>query len=299
VSGPTFYGEIKDLLNFDRSVLQIPIENPISTLSGNVWSSLKQYSVEPFTELFPELDSKGKMKLNMRGIPWAIDRKGYPSLNFIKSFQDLAKEDGVKIDPVDLISYNLGEDSHNRYNHFLIKLQTTMLNPLSNISNYSNNQSITGKEYPHLIKPSISRHGVRLMHVDIDSFAAAFSKGTDAKGGEVDKPLLLEYSDLLVDYYRNSVFFETGTLNINGNNNIRIGKVLELGEGFQFDPEKLFYIEGYTDEFTIGGQGEAFWTQSIIVTRGVEKSVLSNISGFGRREKPQTERADFIRDKKE
>lgn len=299
----TFFGEINDLLNLEDTGLQIPVVNPINDIEGNAWSKLKEYSIPEFHELFPELTNDGKMRLNYRPIPWAFDRRGYPSVSSIKSFKDLAEEDGIPVESADLYSYNLGEDNHSRYNHFYLYIQSTLYSATSNISMYLNQTSKKGNVFPFKIGPSINRHGFRPMHTEINSLSLAVAKNDKNKDGDTVKPLLLEYAEILVDYWRKSVFFETGSVEMIGKNEVRIGKVLDFGEDILFDPNKYFYIEGYTDEFSIGPEGQGQWTQTINVTRGIEKGDLDSSQGYtilkgtSRREKQQTSRADFTRDK--
>lgn len=302
-SGSSYYGNIPDVQKFDDTTIQIPITNPLSPLQGNAWSRLKEFSCQPLHELFPELSSEGKMQLIFRPIPWGVDTKGYGSLNHIQKFQEFASNDENKVvlPPIDLISYNVGEDNHNRYNHFFTSASTTLVLPQDNISLLKGQKSGAGHEFPYMIKPSVIRHGFRKMHVNINSFSVAFSKGGDSANGKVDPNALVQYNEVLMDYWRNAVFFETGSMRIYGNPEVRLGKVLDLGEDFPLNSNRLFYIEGYTDEFQVLGDGQMEWTQSLAITRGVEKNdldLLSRQSGFSRREKPFTERADFVKRKK-
>lgn len=260
VPSHSFFGEIDDLLNLQDTGLQIPVTNPLTDIqSTNAWSKLKEYAITEFHELFTELSDDGKMRLNYRPIPWSFDRRGYPSLSMIKSFKDLANESGIKIFSRDLFSYNLGEDNHSRYNHFYMYIHSTLFSAISNISLFLNNPSKNNKLFPFKIGPSINRHGFRPMHTEVNSLSLAFASdqngNIDKKNGEVLKPLLLEYCELLVDYWKKSVFFETGSVEIIGKNEIRLGKVLDFQDDILFDANKYFYIEGYSDEFRIGNNG--------------------------------------------
>jgi hypothetical protein len=111
-----------------------------------------------------------------------------------------------------------------------------------------------------------------------------FLKGLDSR-------LLMEYNELLYDYYNNLIFYEEGGLEIIGNPNVRIGQVLHI-DGADYNHNKVFYIEGYEDRFEVDEFGAASWTQTLTLTRGMEYQNLLLQSPDVRRD-PLQNRGDF------
>lgn len=289
------YGEIKNLLNFDQTILTLALTFTLSSLSGRCWDKLKEYSLDAFHELFVELSEDGQMQLHFRPIPWAFNKEKYPTAApYIKTYKQLANESDISIDSSLIINYNLGEDSHNRYNHFFVIPAIANINREDAISLLFNKERKDGTTFPYGIFSSIARNGLRLKHFEVNSFALAFVKKDKNKSGDVDKNLLKEYNEISLDYWKNAFLFESGSIQIIGQNNIKLGKVLKFDETLDYDPNKVFYIEGYTDEFIVNQNGSTEWTQTINVTRGIETINLNKTFGLSRRNFTNKNRDDYL-----
>lgn len=261
----SFYGNFPNLLNFSATDAKIPVTNPIQFLNGFVWDKLKSVSIQPLHELFTETTAKGRPQLTFRPIPWSIDPRGYPSLApRIKSYLRL---DEISIEAAEITDHNLGLDNHSRYNHFLTYIDNRIHSLQTNISQLSI-PSISGRKFPHAVLQSIARHGLRRMHAQIDSFITFATK--------LDEARLLQYNELLYDYWSPAIFMESGSITLSGRNDVKIGKTLVTTDLNQHENEK-FYIEGYTDTFSIYDNGEMEWTQDLTVTRGVQKEILRTL----------------------
>lgn len=302
--GPSFYGNIRDLKKFGKTRCRIPIVNPLSYLNGIAWPRLKEFSIPELHELFPELDNDGKPKLIFRTIPWGLNSTSYPrlrgSIGSEIMYRSLVDDPDSRVDitPLDLDTTDLSKDDHNRYNHFFTTSQTSLNVPQANIEILKNRKSIGGREYPHLQKGSVMRHGLRKMHVDLNTFAVAAENPTaENANGLPDANLLLEYNELLYDFWNNAVFFDSGSAVIHGNNSIRLGKVIVFSEDVVKHGGKVFYIEEYQDEFIIEENGVGDWNQILQLTRGIEIADLKTRSGFTRRSQTPKKLASFIKDK--
>lgn len=301
----SYYGNLPDVLKLDETPVSIPIMNPLLHIQGNkAWEKLKEYSVEPLHELFTETDNEGKMHLYFRAIPWSLDPSGYPRLNHIKKFQDLVADDSSRIDlrAEQLLSLNLGEDNHSRYNHFLLELRPDFMRSVSSLTLLSK-PSAKGRKFPLVNKPSVTRHGFRPMHISLDSFFTGYFGNSDKntkKNSETAADPVIDFNEVMYDYWSNFIFFESGTLEIVGLNSVKIGKVLKLDSSFQYNPNSVYYIEGYQDEFIVNGNGASSWTQSISVTHGIEEVDLDTKSrtsggsrGFSRKDREFSKTSTF------
>jgi hypothetical protein len=297
-----YYGNLPNLLKLDDTPATIPLINPIPMIgSTNAWQKLKEFSLEPLHELFCETGDDGQMHLYFRAIPWSKDTSGYPNLNHIKKFQELANDanTSVEIFPRELISLSLGEDNHYRYNHFMFIAQPSYIQGTTDITQLLQ-PTPKGRTFPLQNRPSVARHGFRPMHARIDAFFSGFTDGKkDAlKNSPTASTPLTQFNEVLYDYWSNFVFFESGSLTLFGNNKVKVGKVLKLGKDFPYNPDSFYYIEGYSDDFTVGENGASEWKQTVYVTHGVEASDLdegSRTSGFSRKSRPFTKDGTFIK----
>lgn len=289
----SYYGNIPDLLIFEKTTLTIPIKDPMLSIRGLAWDRLKEFSIESLHELFTETSDDGKMHLRFRPIPWSQDTAGYPNLTHITKFKALADDatSRVDLDSVDLISLNLGEDNHSRKNHFLVEANNQH-SPQNSITLLQTNTP-KKRTFPLQNKPSITRHGFRSMHSKIDSLYPGLGF---FENGKVDSNALGQINEIMVDYWSNFVFFESGSLTIFGNNKTKVGKVLKLGENFPYNPNSVYYIEGYTDEYVVQANGAGTWQQTLVVTHGVELADLSGPSaGFSRKDRLFSKGSSFIK----
>ena len=274
-------------MRFIPTKANYPVENPLSQLTGNAWQKLKSLSIEPFHELFPETDEDGHPRLTFRPIPWVLNP-------FNTSIGQLLSKDilfgnlpRVEIPAIDIIDFDLGEDNHNRYNLFLTVVASSKWTVQDSIGTLTNTDPRTG--FPRIQQNSIRRHGLRMMYNEINSLIQFGQE-------KVDEALLQSYNNLILEYWNEAVFLESGTLQLLGNNGVKLGKVLKLEKGAPYNSNKLFYIEGYEDHFSIDSEGVGMWTQSVMVTRGIEEQDLLPTGSVTRRDESYENSGDFTED---
>lgn len=286
----SYWGSLPDVKQFSTTEASLAVSSPIDFLSGSAWDNLKKISVAAFHELYTETTDDGKPGLHFRPIPWAIDKKKYPFIGqHIARYKDLdlvtfptnksaavlgVNSNAAIIPAVDVLNANLAEDDQNRYNSFLVTIASTAQSVENNIT------FLEGTRFPLHIQDSIKRHGFRPMHVTVDTLIrnAALSNGL------TDGVVALEYNECLYDYWHRAVFAESGSTTIVGNNAVKIGKILLFGPDVPYANGKRYYIEGYSDNFTVGEKGERTWDQTVNVTNGYEESDLTDIKDFGTKE---------------
>lgn len=262
-----YWGEL-NIKKFSKTVANMAVEKPTDFLSGNAWETLKRLSVPQFHELFTETDDNGIPNLIFRPIPWAIDKRKYRSVGkYVSLYKDIP---AITMEAIDVISFNVGEDNHSRYNSFLVTVSSTLIGIEDNIA------FLEGSGFPKNVQDSIKRYGFRPMHVTVDSLV----RNAERSDGKSNSSILLEYNEMMYDFWGNAIFAESGTLETVGQNSIKVGKAMVFDEKTPYVFGKRYYIEGYTDSYAIDERGAGFWTQSISLTRGFEEDDLKNISGF-------------------
>jgi len=265
----TYFGNIPGIKNFRETKATYPVESPTALLNGVAWSRLKSHSIEPYHELFPELDDEGLPRLNFRVLPWRLtdDQKKFSDI-----FPTMAKfadeENGiVELENVDIFEWDLGEDNHTRYNLFWSTINSSMISIQTSTAMQGDTSSITG--FPRLLQESIKRHGLRLLYSEVNANIVI--------GKEKANPdLIRQFNELAMEFWERSHEYESGTMSVMGNNDVRVGKCVHVEEGSQYNSDKYFYIEGYEDRFSVDDKGAAEWVQSLFLTRGIEKEVLEN-----------------------
>ena len=272
LSKGTFWGNLPGVFEPETTGAGIAVDNPGDYLSGNAWEQLKRLSIPQFHELFTETTDAGLPRLIFRPIPWGLNQDKYPvNRPNIKLYKDLAPI--VWVPAVDLFNYDLGEDDHNRYNSFLATVSTTLINVEDNIS------LLDGKGFPKNNSASIKRHGFRPMHVTVDSIV----KNEELGNGTSDQIQLLEFNEILYDYWNPAVFSESGSVDKIGTNDVKVGKVMKFRNDVPYLSTRRYYIEGYTDTFTVGENREMEWSQTVNLTRGFEEADLAAKKGFANR----------------
>ena len=277
----SFWGNITNNTDFRRSAMNVPVNNPVDFLSGNAWSKLQQLSIPAFHELFCETTTNGAPQLVFRPIPWRLRSSRYPSIRrFIRPF---SRNQRARVPAVDVLGLDLGEDSQNRKNHFLTTIKTALFSVEDNIS------ILAGTRFPNENRDSVRRHGFQPMHVDINSLTLNQALGD----GKANRSLLIEFSEVLYDYWNNAIFFESGNLEKIGSNDIKIGRCLLFGADVPYAASKLFYIESYSDTFVVNEQGVGDWTQSVQLTRGVDLVDLRGGGSVARRNVEFEQEGDY------
>lgn len=282
ISSP-FWGALKEPVEGIKDTTMGFISASITDfLSGQAWSQLNSIAVREFHELFTEIDAEGIPRLNFRPIPWAIDKTKYSKAGVnITLYKDVP---ATVIPAVDFISTNVGEDNHNRYNSFLVTCNSTLINTEDNIS-------ILRGEFPLHFDSSIQRHGFKPMHVVIP----ALSNNEQLQNGISDTNLLIEYNHVLTDYWQYAVFAESGTFELIGNPKVKLGTCIEPDAGTPYISGRRYYVEGYSDVFTVGENGATEWVQSVQVTRGIENSDLTARANFSDRDRKFQNTGEFTK----
>lgn len=265
-----FWGSLHDVKNIKPTLATLSVSDPTQYLSGNAWDVLRQISVPQLHELFTETTDLGKPQLNFRPMPFKIDDTGYPNAGkLITAYKDL---DTVMISPIDVISFDLGEDNHNRFNSFLLTLATSLISKDQNIDLLRNPDPALKPRFPKHITSSIKRHGFRPMHSTVNALVKNAELG-NAIGNSI---LLKEFNEVLLDYWEPIYIAESGSISIIGNNSIKIGKALTFEKTTPYLARKRYYIEGYTDSFKVEPSGATTWESVIFVTRGFSEEALKH-----------------------
>ena len=282
VPGDTFWGELPGVFEPEETVAGLAVERPTDFLSGNAWDQLKKASSPHYHELFTETDDLGVPHLIFRPIPFAIDKSAYPNVGKkITLFKDI--EPLVSLPAIDVLETSLSEDDHGRYNSFLATVSTDLYNINDNIS------VLKGSGFPLFQQNSIKRYGFRPMHVSVDTII----KNAQRDGGQSDRTRLIEFNEVLVDYWNNFVFMSSGTSEIIGRNDIKVGRTLQFEDDVPYEARKRYYIEGYNDRWEVDDKGTMWWTQQVLLTRGLEESDLLNSTRKDDRDTDFTQEGEF------
>lgn len=305
-----YFGEINNFKEFSPTLFENPDPLPLAGLSGRCWERLKNCSQPEFHELFTELSDNGHPKLYFRPIPWAIDKSRYPTLgNTIANYADLASKDfsfkdffsnlnptaglskfasfdplgiiddnednrtkhSVNISALQVDTFDLGPDFHSRYNFFLVDANRSMQDQKSPFVILSQDPTAP---YPLRNENDIKRHGFKPLFADLQSFNLIST--SKFFGNQPQITFLKEANEVLKDYHANDEDFYSGTLNLAvGLNDIKLGKVIVTDDTVEGLKNMVFYIEGYTDTYSVDNDGTSSWTQSLNLTRGVQLDVLN------------------------
>ena len=329
---PTNYWGDFEVTKFYTTVGKVPFTSWLGFLEGSPWEKLKEISIPYVHELFTELVD-GKPKLVFRPVPWALNArdpefselkplsnkyilqriKGQKNLEVQFKYQeeqapfyylDLVNKDSLYISPEQVRNFSVGENEQNRYNHFLAipKQQVFSENtaPFRALIEVSKRYGkFKGDDiWPRLNRESIARNGFKKLHLFFKMNLIPKGKFLDI-GDETSARAgrhILAYNAYLKNIWENAIFSETGTCDVVGRNDTRVGKAAifndEIGSK-HFTPYlsgKMFYVEGYTDTFTIGDQpGANEWNQTLVLTRGFDTTKLDRMF---RGEKPELVKRD-------
>lgn len=278
-----YWGATKEATtNFQQTAMGFTSQDLTEFLSGSVWSRMNSIAVREFHELYTEV-LDGVPTLTFRPIPWSITdevRQKYPTAApFIQKYKDV---ESVLIEAIDVVTADLAEDNQNRYNSFLCTTSGSIINKEDNIS-------ILKPDFPEFNQNSIRRYGFKPMHVDVP----ALTNNESRKNGLSDLKLLKEYNHVLKDYYQLAIYGESGTVEIIGNPDIKVGKCLTFDADVPYISGKRYYIEGYTDNFTVLENGAGIWTQSVALTRGFENKDLNQAGRFSARDNEFKQQGEY------
>lgn len=297
----SFYGNIPNLLKFDPSVCTYPIASPTDAMEGEAWGVLKNFSIQPFHELFTELDNNGLPNLRFRPIPWKISSGSlFPDIApTIDKFHDPKDINNlILLDTIDILNFDLGRDNHTRYNLFYSMITPSHSGDTDTIAILGNVSPETG--FPRVLQNSVRRYGLRKLYHELDALIVLGAAGPSEKA---NTDLLRQYNELGMEYWRNSHYMESGTIEIIGNSEVRLGKGLQLFDDAPYNASKVFYIEGYEETYFCGENGTNSWTQSIFVTRGLPFAKYDKLANIDKnttsdlllRDTPYDDKGDFTK----
>lgn len=309
--GSGTFGDIKGVKEFNATVFENPDPMPLAGLQGHCWDRLKTLSQPEFHELFTELSDAGNPKLIFRPIPWANKKDNYPTIGALMlSYKDLGKLDGalpalglgvnvgtfkslssftaalgqitkaalpsdartqhaVPISSPEVESFDLGPDYHARSNFFLVD---AMQHSMAQLNTFALTAKQFDTPWPIRDEADIKRHGFRPKFINVNTFT--LSNG-QLFGGVGDIGFMKELNFLMKDFWADAEDYYSGTMELAaGRNDVKLGKVITTDTSFKGINEMMFYIEGYSDNFSVNADGTCAWTQSLNLTRGVQKSVL-------------------------
>lgn len=327
--GDGFFGDISNLTEFNATLFENQDPNPLAGLEGFAWGRLKSLSQPEFHELFTELSDNGNPKLYFRPIPWAFDKSQYPVLGkAILSFKDLTSESDIPaLLPIgtntsilqtlsnvatgllkggsdertkhsvsavseEIETFDIGPDFHNRYNFFLVdsnKSAQTQGNAFALVAKSAK------APFPFRDENDIKRHGFKPLEIKINTFfnsnqSVLFGKSNAVYSNDPNKEFILQANQLLRDYYANAEDLYSGTMIISGKPEVKLGKVLLTPDDVTAIPNMAFYIEGYTDIFSVNGDGVGTWIQTLNLTRGIR---MAAIDGGSTKDRDPTKTGTF------
>lgn len=271
----SYYGNLPNTINFSPTVATTPIYNITDFVGGKAWEKLKTYSIPEFHELFTEISHDGQPNLTFRPIPWGIDQTGYPDITGIQTYLSLSQTGLDLDDDTSIISHDLGRDNHNRYTHYLVQVLSNGFKVEDSVS-ILRVPSPAGRRFPYADQLNIMRHGFRAMHLAVNSLYKKFAaEGGPDDAGVADTKFLVQYNEVIYDYWRYGALFESGSMHIIGSPRVKVGITLNTDQSIPDIGDKIYYIEGYSDLFTIGQNGETEWTQVLQLTHGISTSFLA------------------------
>ncbi len=273
VSAGPYWGSLPGVKNFQETLARVAVSDPMAFLSGSSIEQLRKLSVPEFHELFTELDENGKPRLNYRMIPFGINKDLYPTIAGVPGFTLYKDIPSILIPGLDIYGADVAEDEHNRYNSFFAAVTTSLINATDSTN------LLISQNYPRQDLNSIRRHGFSPMHTEVDTLV----KNEELGNGKADQKLMIEFNEFQRDIWSNNIYAESGTIEKIGSNDVKLGICCRFDKDMPYLVGKRFYIEGYSDDFAVDGNGGATWTQEVSLTRGFEEEDLRNKKGFGSR----------------
>ena len=216
------------------------------TYEGSIWGLLQQVSAKPFYELFTD-SRDGKLILRFRPTPF--DKGSWNDLN--------TWLDGISYHIVpdsDVVSKNLIRSPNESYSIFHVS---------SVVSAWYGNDAVS--EYgmfPPIIDPILYETlGLRLLSTRTSLLPLTF----DGDVGKDIASIHKKYRNRLYLWYKDNHRFESGTITIKGNDKIRIGERLVLGNRSR---TRTFYIEEVSHHWIYGRR----FTTTLNLTRGANET---------------------------
>lgn len=242
--------------NFD-SVGGYKQTSPSNLIIGSLWEMMKIYSNPVINELFTELENvngQARPSVYLRMYPFTNNNGPKPSgVGHVTTFEGTTFP--VRITGADIISSNIGVADHDRVNLVFLHGLVPAEKNTTEIALFSD---------PFVNKASARRYGLNSYIVPTDFIAST-------NANQVPQ-LVRGWNELLKNWYLENTNLESGSFQIIGNENVKVGRRLVVTESKSHN-NKHFYIEGYSDSWSYPG----IWTQQVRVTRG--QYMVNNGSG--------------------
>ena len=233
-----------------RAFDDVPGYKPTSAANlmvGSLWEMIRIYGNTVVNEVFTELiriDGVMRPALFLRVYPFTDNSFSIPSgFDGIATFETLLH---VDITGADIISSNIGVADHDRINLFFLYGDVPAAKNTTETALFSK---------PVVNGASVKRYGLNAYIVPTSFIASA--------GSEQVPTLVAGWNTLLKHWFEENANLESGTFQIIGNNEVKVGRRLLVNDSKTHNG-KEFYIEGYSDTWTYPG----IWTQTVQVTRG-------------------------------
>jgi len=255
--GAKFY----DILNLDLARTEGKRSwSNIGSMEGTLSDLIRRSSNSMINEIFLEIEKNPNdpnsfsPTMKMRMIPFA--QKNYDfGTNIDETHATRFLEiDGVKITTSDILAEDLGESDHTKFNLFFLGSQLPNISGRALVAGSSDGAE---PRYPRPVKGSIRRNGL-VVKWQTTEYTLLSDTGKDD-----DFKLLKDWNNLLFHWYNKDFKYETGSMVIVGNPEIKLGKRLEI-EDNALGENRNYYIEGYTDTWAYPNR----WMTTLQLTRG-------------------------------
>lgn len=198
----------------------------------------------------------------------------------------------IDLNATEVESYDIGPDYHSRANFFLVDAMRSTLDQKNAFAILS--KSISNVPFPYRDENDIKRHGFKPRFLQLQTFNISSKSNLFASqpyGNHPSSAFMIEANGIMRDFYANAEDFYSGTMSIAAaKNEIKLGKVIVTDESFQGIGNMIFYVEAYTDSFTVNMDKVTSWTQTVTVTRGIHQQVLD---GGSTKDIPGTKASTF------
>lgn len=190
------------------------------------------------------------------------------------SGSDKRDKHAIGLNSIEVEGFDVGPDYHSRANFFLADSSRSTLNQLNSFALVQK----FDPTFPFRDLNDIKRHGFKPMFVSINTPLTI--KNAGLFGNTPEQSFVLELNAILKDFFANAEDYYSGVITLAAaKNSVKLGKVFVTDGSFQGIANMVFYIEGYTDTYSVNGDGTGTWTQSVNVTRGISEEVLTgNVS---------------------
>lgn len=207
----------------------------------------------------------------------SVGAKALSSAVGIGSSGDQRLNHTVSITAKEVENFDVGPDYHSRYNFFLIDVSKSGQDQSNSFTTIQSALApALAALYPLRDENDIKRHGFKPMIFNVNNFQIS-NKNLFKESlfpNDPSSEFIFECNEMMRDFHANAEDLYSGSLTMAGRPDVKIGKVIVTDKSFSAIDDMVFYIEGYTDSFTINGDGTTSWMQTINITRGIQKTAL-------------------------